>query len=330
MTKRVTIVDIAKAAGVSRQTVTRALNGLGDVSPETRERVQRISEELGYRPNRYARSLVGRTFPHTLGLLVASFRNPYYTDIAGDLLHAAAGREWQVVMTSAEPGAEAAALMLLSRQVDVIVGHFELDDDTLLSSCDGLPIISLERSTATQGIHSIDVDLRAGVDDAVSGLRARGARRIGMIDSGYSKERGSYQPSPRRGYFEHIVGDNLSGVVVGHESISGGGEALADLLRRQPDTDAVLMFNDLMALGAVQAAPALGRKVPDDLMILGIDGLHLGDAVTPPLSTISIDRNQLAQKVMDVVDQVAVNRPRNLPSVRVTSRPRVLWRGTTR
>ncbi|GAB3164245.1 hypothetical protein GCM10027059_20010 [Myceligenerans halotolerans] len=101
MGKRVTILDVAEEAGVSRQTVTRAVNDMDDISPSTRRRVLEAADRLGYRPSRFARNLVTRKKTNALGLVVSSFRNPYYTDIAADMLSGAADRGWQLLM--AEP-----------------------------------------------------------------------------------------------------------------------------------------------------------------------------------------------------------------------------------
>lgn len=81
MVKRVTILDVAEEAGVSRQTVTRAMNDMAEINPSTRQRVLEAADRLGYRPSRFARNLVTRHKRFALGLVVASFRNPYYTDM---------------------------------------------------------------------------------------------------------------------------------------------------------------------------------------------------------------------------------------------------------
>lgn len=303
MGKRVTILDVAAEAGVSRQTVTRAVNDLGDISATTRERVLEAAERLGYRPSRFARNLVNRRKTHALGLVVTSFRNPYYTDVAGEMVAAATERGWQIMMAAAQSGPEA-VFDLLSTQVDVVVGHFAESDAELREAARGLPVVRLESTSGAAGVHSVALDLEAGVAEAVAALRAGGARRFGMVDSAPA-DRSAYRPSQRRRWFEREVGDQLTGVVPGEETISGGGRAFAELLRRHPETDAVLMFNDLMALGAVQSAHALGLEVPGRVRVVGVDGLALGEAVDPPLTTISLDRRALASHAFDIADRLA-------------------------
>ncbi|WP_214643762.1 LacI family DNA-binding transcriptional regulator [Nonomuraea sp. NEAU-A123] len=328
MAKRVTINDVAQAAGVSRQTVTRAINDMGEINEQTKQRVLEACQKLGYRPSRFARNLVVRKKTRAMGYLVASFRNPYFTEIAGDLLNAAAERGWHVVMASTETEDEPNALDMLSGQVDVFIGHFVQNDDALARASGGIPLVMLERPSSRPGMHSVEVDIREGVREAIQALRTKGARRIGMIDSSYSlRASPTYEPSPRRGYFEELVGGESTGmVVVGEESMAGGGRAFAELVATYPDMDAVLAFNDLMAIGAVQASHALGIEVPRQVKICGFDGLTLGEAVHPTLTTVSIDRHALVSSALDIADALAAADFGVLPPMRRTVRPHMLWR----
>jgi len=328
MAKRVTILDVAAEAGVSRQTVTRAMNDMADIREDTRRKVLEAAERLGYRPSRFARNLVTRQKTHAVGLVVASFRNPYYTDIADDMIQAVGERGWQV-MIAASQGVASDDLDLLSTQVDVVIGHFDGSDADLLKAARGLPVIRLESRSDTPGVHSVEIDIESGVVEAISALRARGARRFGMVDSSYSTRHGAaYEPSPRREWFEEHVGEQITGIVVGEESISGGGRAFAELMERYPDTDAVLMFNDLMALGAVQSAHAIGVDVPGDVRIVGVDGLALGEAVDPPLTSIALDREGLAASTMDIVEELAKAHFARVESMHRSVRSKMLWRAS--
>lgn len=329
MAKRVTILDVAAEAGVSRQTVTRAMNDMNDISEPTRRRVLDAADRLGYRPSRFARNLVTRTKTNALGLLVSSFRNPYYTDIAADMLSGAAERGWQLLL-SASDGEDLDALDKLTAQVDVVVGHFYAPEADVRKACRGLPVINLELVSTLPGVHSVHVDLEAGIVEAVGALRERGARRFGMVDAGYSlRSLGGYVPTPRREWFERAVGDQLTGVVVADEdNISGGSRAFTELLRRHPDTDAVLMFNDLMALGAVQSAHALGIDVPGRVRIVGVDGLAVGEAVNPPLTTISIDRQGIASNTLDIAEILAKSDFAAIDPIHRTVRTHILWRAS--
>jgi LacI family transcriptional regulator len=324
--KRVTILDVAAEAGVSRQTVSRAMNDTEDINAATRRRVLDAAERLGYRPSRFARSFVTRDKTHAVGLVVASFRNPYYTDIAGELLEAATGRGWPLMMMAVQ-GPTAASMALLSNQVDVLVGHFDQADADLLAIARGLPLIRLEGRGRLPGVHSVEVDIRSGVVEAVRALRERGARRFGMVDSAYSMHSGgAYEPSARSDWFAAAVGEGFTGLVPGEETITGGGEGFRDLMARHPETDAVLMFNDLMALGAVQSAHVLGIDVPGDVRIVGIDGLALGEAVDPPVTSVALDRQGLAANVLDIVEILAAADFARLDPISRVVPSKLLWR----
>jgi LacI family transcriptional regulator len=324
--KRVTILDVAAEAGVSRQTVSRAMNDTDDINAATRRRVLDAAERLGYRPSRFARSLVTRDKTHAVGLVVASFRNPYYTDIAGELLEAANARGWQLMMTAME-GPTAESMALLSNQVDVLVGHFDQTDADLLAVARGLPLIRLEGRGRLPGVHSVEVDIRSGVVEAVRALRERGARRFGMVDSAYSaRAGGAYERSPRGDWFAEAVGEGFTGVVPGEETITGGGQGFRDLMARHPETDAVLMFNDLMGLGAVHSAHVLGIDVPGDVRIVGIDGLALGEAVDPPLTSVALDRQGLTANVLDIVEILVKADFARIDPINRTVSSKMLWR----
>ena len=324
--RRATILDVAAAAGVSRQTVTRAMNDQSGISAETRERVMRVVAELGYRPSRFARNFVSRDKRLAVGLVVASFRNPYYTDMAGDFLECAQARGWQVVMTSPVNAPETEALATLSTQVDAVAGHFDGAEDGLIAAAAGLPLVMLERPATRPGVHSVEMDLRLGMQILLTELRERGGRRIGMIDSAYSlRTEGRYVPSPRRAYFEEFAPDCVDRVVVGTESIVGGAEALKKMVAEHPEVDSVIVFNDLMALGVIQAAHTLRLEVPEQLRIVGIDGLSLGLAVSPLLSTLAIDRRAMAEAALALIDD-ALGSERQVLSRRHIMVPRPLWR----
>jgi LacI family transcriptional regulator len=330
--KRVTIIDVAAEVGVSRQTVTRAMNGTGRISEATRQKVLDAAERLGYRPSRFARSLVTREKTPAMGFVVASFRNPYYTDLAASLLEAAADRGWQIMLASTERGMDE-ALAMLAPQVDVVVGHLAGTDAHLRRACGGIPVVRLDTEfpsgTPSPGVHMVGADLKDGVEEAVRVLRERGAQTFGMVDSAnYKRHFGGDAVSARRRWFEEAVGDDLTGVIVGEESISGGGKAFAELMERHPGTDAVLMFNDLMALGAVQSAHHLGIEVPRHVSIIGVDGLALGEAVDPPLTSIAVDRTEFVGHVMDVVEILAKAEFAHIEPIQRRAVSRMLWRGS--
>lgn len=327
--QRITIEDVAVAAGVSRQTVTRAMKGMSEISPATRERVLEAARTLGYRPSRFASNLASRARSHAVGLVIASFRNPYYTELAADVLDVVAARGWQAVMCSREQGPDLELISTLAGQVDAIFGYFDADDEAALAeAARGVPLVLFERTAATPGLHSVNLDFERGIEALLAGLRQRGASRFGLIESGGPALSAPYRPTQRRRAYERLAGpESSASVVVAEESIRGGAEGFGRLWKTTPGLDAVLVFNDLMAMGAMHGAHGLGVRVPGDVRIAGIDGLTLGGVMTPALSTLSIDRRAVAEAAADIVaglPTAADAGPR--ASVNRTVVPRPLWR----
>ncbi|HEX7309116.1 LacI family DNA-binding transcriptional regulator [Lentzea sp.] len=291
MGRRVTINDVARAAGVSRQTVSRALNDKGEIDGGTKQRVLDAAKELGYRPSRFARGLV-RQDSTTIGLVIPDLLNPFFTEVAAGALEAARARGWHVIVyDTADSTAEESTLAVAVSQVDAVVGYFSLGESELDGHLTGIPAVLIGREHHTPRFSSIRVDGRAGIREAVGHLVARGHTSIGMLDHA-----GRAGPSPRHDWFagamtEHGLPAHLVGNAV--QSVDGGAEALHELLGRHPGLTAVLTYNDVIAVGALKAARRLGRIVPDDLAVVGFDGLQLGTVVDPALTSVALDTTRI-------------------------------------
>lgn len=327
MTRAVTIEDIAAAAGVSRQTVSRAINGMPRISEETRARVIEISERLGYRPSRFAANLARTQKVRTIGVVVDSFRNPFYSELTADLLDEAASRGWQVTVSSHENEPVFDLVARLAGEVDAIVGYFgRVDEGELVAASRGVPIVLLGSPATFEGLHSVDIDFDAGILEIVAGLRERGVRRFGMIESEHADE--SYSPSTRRRAYENAVDSESAGAVVVErataQSVDAGERGLRDLLDAFPDTEAVIVFSDLMAMGALRAAQERGVAVPAELRIVGIDGLSLGAALRPALTSLAIIGRDFTGHIAELVDGVLSGRA--APPERRRAAPHVVWR----
>ncbi|MFE4666474.1 LacI family DNA-binding transcriptional regulator [Streptomyces sp. NPDC056716] len=290
--RRVTIDDVARRAGVSRQTVSRALNDKAEIGNSTKQRVLDAAQALGYRPSRFARGLV-RPDTTSIGLVIPDLRNPFFTEVAAAALEAARARGWHVVVydTADNPDEERGTLEVIGSQVDAVVGYFSRPEDEIDRLVRGVPVVLIGREGPAVRFSSIVVDGSAGVERAIGHLVAGGHRRIGMLDHA-----GRAEPSIRYVWFRAALAAHGLGegpVRRAAQSVEGGERTLEELLAEHPDVTAVFTFNDIIAIGALRAGRRLGRRIPRDLAVIGFDGLQLGALVEPALTSVALDAHRL-------------------------------------
>ncbi|QUH02760.1 LacI family DNA-binding transcriptional regulator [Saccharopolyspora erythraea] len=313
--RRPTIKDVARSAGVSYQTVSRAMNDKADIDPRTKRRVLAAADALGYRPSRFARGLVnpGST---TLGLVVPDVGNPFFPEVIAGVIGAASRRGWHVVVVSGEGRPEQGARLLssLTAQVDAVVGYLDRTDTDEWTA--RVPLVLLDQEHPVAGSGAVAVDVDAGVRAGLGHLLDSGHDVIGMIDCDAGCDR-----SQRRRTFLDVLRERGTGgaetyVERGEQSADGGAAAARRLLARHPEITAVFAFNDLVAVGALRALRTSGLRVPQDCAVLGFDGLALGDWVEPRLTTVRIDKNRLGELAMREIGRLLED-----PSAK-TSEPR--------
>jgi LacI family transcriptional regulator len=292
---------VAQAAGVSHQTVSRAINDKGEIDPETRRRVLDAARELRYRPSRFARGLV-RPDVTTVGLIVQDVVNPFYPEVMAGVIEAAENKGWQVVVGSTQNSRdnELALVRSLGRQVDALIGFLSHTDAELAPYVEGVPLVVMDRHQKTShGV--VDIDIETGVRQGIQHLVDRGHQRIGMIDCSWEDELN------RRDCFLAAVEEfglpvDRTWIITSEESVAGGEAAFAELRSKHPDLSAVFAYNDLVAIGAHRAARRLGLTLPQDCALLGFDGLSIGELLDPPLTTLQIDKRRMGQLAVDQVD----------------------------
>jgi DNA-binding LacI/PurR family transcriptional regulator len=301
--RRVTIHDVARSAGVSRQTVSRALNDKAEIDGSTKQRVLDAARALGYRPSRFARGLV-RQDTTTIGLVIPDLLNPFFTEVAASALEAARARGWHVVVydTADRAEEELVTLQVIGSQVDAVVGYFSCSEDDLDRFTRGMPMVLIGREHRRGRFSSIRIDGEDGVHAAIAHLVAQGHTRIGMLDHDNRAE-----PSIRRVWFTAAAAAHGidAGLVAGAaQSADGGGAGLNALLTAHPEVTAIFTFNDIVAIGALREARRMGRSVPRDLAVIGFDGLQLGALVEPPLSSVALDTRRLGALAIDQVGRL--------------------------
>src|SRR6266545_1646411 len=301
--RRATIEDVARSAGVSRQTVSRAMNVMAEISPDTRNRVLEAARQMGYRPSRFARGLV-RQQVTTIGLLVTDLANPFFTELASAVLSATEQRGWQVVVaaTHGDIDRELELIDTLANQVDALVGYVASSDEAIADHLTGLPVVLLQRDPDETRFGTVAIDLRAGTQQAVEHLVAAGHRNIAMLGS----EGPDDVPDHRRDAFRAVtreLGLDPASCPVWPcaQTVLAGDEAAEAVLTSYPKTTALFGYTDLIAIGAIRAALRLGRRLPESCAVIGFDGLALGELVTPKLTSVQIDTRRLGELAVDQI-----------------------------
>ncbi|MEJ2734778.1 MAG: LacI family DNA-binding transcriptional regulator [Anaerolineae bacterium] len=299
---KVTIRDVAAAAGVSRQTVSRVLNSKPDVAKETRQRVLEVIEELGYRPSSIARSLTqGRSY--TLG--VVSYGLQYFgpsRTLVG-IEHQANEMGYTLHLSLVQEPAKSGVQILhdmLSYHVDGIIwavseiGNNRDWTEHEICKLD-VPVVFLD-TRPCPGLSVVNIDNRRGGYLATKHLLDQGYRRIGLITGPLDWWSAQQRKSGWQEALEQAGGlgeDTL--VVEGTWSAASGERGLRRLLEQRPDVDAVFACNDQMALGALKTMREMSLRVPEDLAIVGYDNVPEAPFFSPPLSTVRQDLGELGR-----------------------------------
>ena len=325
MRRPATINDVAAVAGVSRQTVTRAMNAMPGISADTRERVLAAARELSYRPSRFGRGLV-KADHRMLGLVLDDLRNPFYPQLASAVTGAAAAAGWNVVLTDMTHATDRETLLSdLSRQVDAVIGYLRLDPETQGRLFAGVPVVEID-PTRRQPTHgAVTFDLRPAMRDLVRHLAGQGVRRPLMVDQA--------QPGRPSGRARIFVAElDRRGLACDHVSISTGSTdgdlaAIGAALDAHPEADVVLVYNDLLALGVLGALRDRGRRVPAEVQVVGIDGLSIGELVVPRLTTLALDMTEVGRLATELMLGMRAGEiPLSGPGARRKVRHRLLLR----
>jgi DNA-binding LacI/PurR family transcriptional regulator len=291
-----TIDSVAAAAGVSKTTVSHVLSGNRPVARATAAKVRRVIAELGYRPNPIGQSLKSAR-SQTIGLVVPDVTNPFYPALARGLQEALVGSRYLLLLadTGGDPEAERAFIAeALQRRVDaLVVSAYGLADEELDALADGaVPVVAVGAELADSRLDCVTADDERVAADAVAHLRARGHERIATI----AGPEGSAVADRRlRGFAQALGGSTDAPVVHGGFTREGGRAAMEELLADDAPPTAVFCANDLMAIGALDAARAAGRAVPEDLALVGVDDIEAAELVVPALTTIRIPSREIGR-----------------------------------
>jgi LacI family transcriptional regulator len=332
-----TMKRIAGELGVSITTVSKVLNNHDDISPATRARVLAKVEELGYRPNAVARSLTLRR-TQTLGIVIPDLMHSFFVEIVAGIETIASQKGYGLLLCSSgeNPVKERSELQLLhERQVDGIV----------LASAPGAVNGELLRDFRAHGIGLVMIDRddyanvpchRVLTDDervgmlATEHLLASGRKAIAHIGG----PRATHARRREKGWKDTLRQAGIKPLpewLVPAGFMEGDGyRAMKKLLNVRPRIDAVFAANDPAAIGAMKAIWEAGRKVPDDIAVVGVGDIALGDLLRVPLTTVSWSRMELGRQAADLLLNPLEHENGDAPIRRVTIPPHLVVRESSR
>lgn len=318
---RPTLEDVAARAGVGRGTVSRVVNGSPKVSAKARQDVERAIAELGYVPNQAARSLVtSRT--DVIALVVpesfARLRSePYFSDVIAGISDALAATDLQLllILVRNEHERERLTRYLTARRVDGVLLVSVRRDDPLPDLLDrlDLPAVLGGRRSEREPLSYVHADNAGGARAAVRHLIARGSAAVATITGPLDMEAAGARLA---GYREAVAEAGLTLddalVATGDFTEPGGYAAMRELLDRVPTLDAVFCASDLMAVGAFRALREAGRRVPDDVRVVGFDDSVIARSTEPPLTSVRQPTETMGRLMVQLLlDEIAEpGRPR--------------------
>ena len=327
----VTIRDVARRAAVSVASASRALNDHASVTPATRQRVIDAARALDYVPHLGARSL-SRGRSNTIGVVLPDLFGEFFSEIIRGIDYAAHKRGLQLLLSNMHGSAEETELAIraMRGRVDgLLVMSPQVDAEFLGRNLPkGLPAIVMN-AAASDGTHStIAIDNIAGARDAVAHLAAQGCKRIAHLTG----PEGNADADARRVGFRLAVAERLgpdAGVEIeGDFSEESGIRAAREILAQKPRVDGVFAANDMMAVACMATLAEGGMRAPDDVAIIGFDGVPIAQYVTPALSTMALNLADLGERAL--VRLVAVTENPDAEATMEMLKPELVVRASSR
>lgn len=319
--ERVSIKDIARAAGVSHPTVSRALNESPLVRRETKDRIQRLAEEMGYTPDAVAQSLQTRR-THIIGLVVTSIGDPFFADLARGAEGVARQAGFSIFLNSShnDPEQEIHVIETFHRQrVDgILVASSRIGTnhvERLARNSVPVVLVNSQAEGDHDCLHSIAVDNRLGARRAVEHLIELGHRRIAYagVDN-----RPKSNADRRAGYLEALEAAGIHPdpawvVIAEMDTAPESGDALAGQEAARQllpnDVTALFCYNDMVAIGVLAACRHAGMSVPGDVSVIGFDDVEMARHVHPSLTSVAQPKREMGSRAMRMVVDLIEKKP---------------------
>ncbi len=279
-----TIRDVAKRAGVSVATVSRALNGKGYVHEDTRKLIDKTIKELSYKPNEVARSLYKKK-SRLIGLLLPDIRNPFFPELARGVEDEMQEHDFRLIIGNADENPKKEISYIETFKQNNVTGVISATNQTEMKHFEDLsfPVVFLDRTS--NHYPSVYADGLAGGKMAAREMIRRGSKRICLL-------RGPVELKTAQDRFKGAIDElcnfniNFNVMTTASFTFADAEKAAAELFEKFPETDGVIASNDLGAAAILHEALKRGISVPEELQIIGYDDIPLSRLLFPPLSTI--------------------------------------------
>jgi len=298
-----TIKDVARVAGVSVATVSRALNGSENVLPDTRQRIVDVARELRYSPSGAARSLITRR-TDTIGALLPDLHGEFFSELIRGIDQAARARGLHLLLSSSHDDADeaAAALRAMNGRVDgLIVMSPHADDDFLSQNLPhSLPAVLLNSGVRAPTQRGFAVDNFGGAREMTEHLVRTGRRRIAFLGGPAA----NFEARERERGYRAGLPEGVQPWLLQGDFFEAGGQRAGDLLLGLPASerpDAVFAANDIMAIGLLGTLLAGGVRVPEDIALAGFDDIPVARYVSPALTTMHVPIAALGSQALDAL-----------------------------
>ena len=330
-TKEATIKDIARKAGVSYATVSRALNGKYGVKPSTRERILGIAHRLGYRPNAIARGLVTRR-TMTIGLIVPDITNPFFPEVAEGVEEAAHEAGYGVLLCNSnwqKVSERQYVALLAGRRVEGIIiapiSRVEEPVDDRVPAA--LPVVYVSSTPRTTSRSYVVIDNVQGGYLATKHLLDAGRGPVAFIGSRESADDERFE-GYRRALEDHGVACDERFVRLGDMRQASGYRLFRAMIADGDCPRSVFAENDLMALGCMQAARERGLRIPEDVAIVGFDDIPFASFPEVQLTTIRQPTSEMGRMAVDILLSCVARAAGRHESRQVVLKPQLVVRRT--
>lgn len=296
--RRPTLKDVARAAGVSQSTTSRALSGEGYVATEVRERILAVAEKLNYVPHAMARSL-RKQDSRTLGVLVSDLRNTFYADLAAGIVASARSLGYTVMLIddqgSEEAELDAARAFVATRVAGVIVTPLSVTVSAYLRT-QRIPVVEADRQFSAGDTDAVVIDNSGVARRLTEHLIALGHRRIALLidETAWTTGRDRY-----RGFLEALadadIEPNQDSIVIAGWDADTARARTVDVLARRDRPTALFAANNVITEGVWRAARDLGLRIPDDLSIVSFDDAKWMNMVSPGITAVAQDSVALGE-----------------------------------